>query len=675
MAQLLIFHSPNTIAMIELRYLFLFFIPFFALTSSLPAQTSLVDSLQQAVQNHSEDDEEKIRLLGQLALAYSNISPSECRRLAQEIRLVSLKIGYDKGIGISDQIIGISHSIQGDYGIALQSYLNALETFRRLDDSSAMGKNLSNIAGIYYNQGSWEKAEEYASEALKIITQSAPKDRMGIGSTALGLGLIKVKTGKFDEAFDLYDLAQEIFRQENNHQRIGMALSAIGELYEMQKDYSRAMYYMQQALELKEKIGDPVGQANTLLYMAGLLDKQGQRNKAKRMLAKSMAIAKEKSLNHIMAQVYKKYKNFSLDKGDYKSAYAYQELYMNYQDSISLKSSSKALAELKLKHSIESDRQRSELLQKDRKLQTALVNEQKATIRNQRIMNAAITILALSMLVLVITLLFNREKLKQSNRMLIQEQRKNSAKKVELEELNKSKDKWFALMCHDYKQPLTFLQGALDLLNEGSLSNQEQNMLLLEMHDRVKNTSSMLDNLLFWAQDQQHGIVVRKERLDMEVLVNENLFLLDSVLKKKNLGIQLEMGHRSQVWGDRHMLHLVTKNLLQNAIKLSKPHQKIRIYSEIVENKLCIHIADSGLSIPQHYLDQIFQFDSRRVLEGFVNERGLGVNLLIARDFIEKNGGKIWARNVSDIGNVFSFCLPYAGNFQGNEEFEMLFNE
>ncbi|MCI4667877.1 MAG: tetratricopeptide repeat-containing sensor histidine kinase [Bacteroidia bacterium] len=659
--------------MVQARWIIILSFTFIPLWSPLSAQQYLVDSLQKVVDQHAHDDEEKVKLLTRLAFAYRIISPPESRRIAADIKELSLRIGYQKGVGVSEQITGISHSIQGEYGLAINSYILALDVFKRIKDSVAIGKNLSNIAGVYYNQGNFKQAEEYSLEALEIVSHST--NRASIAATALGLGLIRSYLGKYDQSKKHYELALEIFKQEGDPQRISHTYSSLGDLYEVQKDYPRAMHYFQRSLEIKEEIGDKVGIANLKVNIGRLYISQDMLAKAEKVLNESKVISEEAGLNHTLVAVYQNLDRLNVKKGNYKSAHKFQSLFMQYKDSIFKESTNKDLEELKMSYAIERNRQQNEILEKDRELQEAVMKEQKSTIKTQKILNGAITLVAISMFILIISLLRSRERIKSSNELLKIEQQENEAKQQELEELNKTKDQWFAMMCHDFKQPLTFMQGALSLLNEGTLSESEHKMLLVEIEERVTSTSSLLDNLLYWAQDQQHGIVIRKERVDLEVVISESLFWLDGAIKKKNLSINVEMGYRSLVWGDRNLLNLVVRNLLENAIKLSKSGQKVRIYAELMDKKLCVHIADSGINIPQKYLDRLFRFDSRRVLEAFAKERGLGINLLMARDFIQKNDGEIWARSVSEFGNVFSFCLPYAGDFQGNEEFEMLFVE
>lgn len=629
-------------------------------------QQSLVDSLEKVLLDHSKEDTKKVDLLVQLSFAYRNTNPKETRRVASQVRDLSLRLNYQRGLGQAHQLEGISYAIQGDFSHALTPIIRAIDIFEELGDLEGIAKNNSNLAGIFYALGNKKKAAEYANKALEVIKKTNNEE--GIATTQLAVGVIQEGMGKYDEALESYTFALDHFKKTKNSQRLASTYQSIGDLYMSKKDLTRSLRYYEMSLKTREAIGDKTGKATTLVAIAELNEKLGQTDQAYRSLNMAIIIAKELELNNLLMYIYKQFATLDARKGNFASAYKNQMEYDKYKDIVFQQTNNQELTRLEKQHQMEQELQSTRLFQTQNDLQKAKLSSQEGTIRTQRIIAGGIGVITIISLILAFVLWQNRRRIKASNDLLLQEKEANEEKALELTLLNQTKDQWFALMCHDFKQPFSFLEGALGLLNERKLSPQEQEMLLGEMEDRVKNHSLVLDNIIYWAQDQQQAIVVRKEKLDMEQIISETLFLMDSLVQKKKISFVNHIDHRAQVWADRNMVHLVVRNLLTNALKLSDTGQQVKIHSQIQDDMLIVHVIDSGISIPKDYLDKLFDFDSRRIIEGFAKERGLGVNLLVSRDFIHKNGGEVWVRNLPGRGNVFSFSLPYAGPELPNKE-------
>ncbi len=641
------------------KHIYILLLGLVLFSSHTLAQQKLVDSLHKELDLHQEADTARIRLLVQLAFAYRNTSPEECRRLAGEIKDLALRINYKRGVGISHQLKGVSYAIQGDFSEALNAFLMSLDVFKSTQDSASIGRSLSNIAGIYYNQNNFKQAEKYSRQALEIVINQG--DPESIATTNQGLGVIQVKLGKYDEAERRYEVALDIFKKAGNAQRVAGVYQAMGTLFIDKNEPGRALNYLHQSLEVRKEIGDRVGTAAVLLALGELQADLNRYTAAEKSLDEAKLLAEDLRLSTILAGVYEEKTKIDEARGDYRSAYQNQGKWIIYKDSVYKKGVEQDLASMKLRHEVEENLKDNKLLKQQQELQDVKLSEREATIRSQQIVSGAAIVVAIILAIFIFILISSRKKIQESNTLLREEQREHIKKQKELEELSRTKDQWFAMVCHDFKQPFSFMQGALGLLNGGSLEPHEREMLLIEMEERVINNSLMLDNLLYWAQDQQHGIVIKREQLDIEHIINENIFLLDSVIRKKQVDIQNNIQSTSLVWADRNMMHLVVKNLLDNAIKISGLGGKIRINEETQDKSLVIHIGDSGQDIPKQYLEKLFDFDQRRVLEGITKERGIGLNLILAKDFIEKNEGEIWVRNVPGKGNVFSFSLPFAG--------------
>ena len=105
------------------------------------------------------------------------------------------------------------------------------------------------------------------------------------------------------------------------------------------------------------------------------------------------------------------------------------------------------------------------------------------------------------------------------------------------------------------------------------------------------------------------------------------------------------------------MIHLIVRNLISNAIKFSQHGGSIKITSQIKGNDFIMCISDSGVGISKQNQKKLFEQETFTT-RGTDNEEGTGLGLLLCKDFIEKNGGKIWVESKIGVGTKFFVQIP-----------------
>ncbi|MDY0202021.1 MAG: ATP-binding protein, partial [Tenuifilaceae bacterium] len=113
-----------------------------------------------------------------------------------------------------------------------------------------------------------------------------------------------------------------------------------------------------------------------------------------------------------------------------------------------------------------------------------------------------------------------------------------------------------------------------------------------------------------------------------------------------------------QVFADKAMLSIVIRNLISNAIKFTQPHGQITIASAIKHNELTVSVIDNGVGIPKEDIDKLFKIDTVYTTRGTQEEKGTGLGLILCKEFIKKNKGRIWVESTDKMGSIFSFSLP-----------------
>ncbi|HEY0744486.1 MAG TPA: HAMP domain-containing sensor histidine kinase [Chryseosolibacter sp.] len=229
--------------------------------------------------------------------------------------------------------------------------------------------------------------------------------------------------------------------------------------------------------------------------------------------------------------------------------------------------------------------------------------------------------------------------------------------KEKLEELNSLKDKIFMIISHDLRSPLHSLKALIILLNESELiTPQEFKMLLKGLKHNVDQTYDLLDNLLVWSKSQMKGFVVRRDGISIHDIVAETTALLLSNAEKKKLNIVNHIHQHLFARGDEDMIKLVLRNLISNAIKFTGEGGCITIGAKQDGQQVMISVSDTGVGIDILEQSEVFKYSQSKT--GTNEEKGAGLGLMICKEFIEKNHGRIWIDSELGRGSTFTFSLP-----------------
>lgn len=232
-------------------------------------------------------------------------------------------------------------------------------------------------------------------------------------------------------------------------------------------------------------------------------------------------------------------------------------------------------------------------------------------------------------------------------------------KEQKLEELNITKDKLFSIIAHDLRSPLTTLTTLVNLFNEGLLEEGEIRPLMEELSKNMNYTSQLVDNLLYWAGDQLKGEHLETTLFDLKALVETNLHLFERKAERKKIRLSVDWKTPLYlIFADKNMIDLVLRNLVSNAIKFTSKGGFVKIIVTQKSNTaLEVCVSDTGMGIAPEKLERIFSKDLEST-NGTENEKGTGLGLMLSKEFVEKNEGKIWVESEVGQGTSFYFTMP-----------------
>ena len=245
-------------------------------------------------------------------------------------------------------------------------------------------------------------------------------------------------------------------------------------------------------------------------------------------------------------------------------------------------------------------------------------------------------------------------------RLKLQEQSK------ELLELNASKDKFFSIIAHDLRGPFNGFLGLTQIMAEDlpNLTMGEIQEIAVNMRDSSANLFRLLENLLQWAKIQRGLIVFNPENLVLSSIVNESVEMLIESAKRKVIELDIDIPDHQKVFADSNLLQTIIRNLVSNAIKFTHRSGKISISAKVTDNNSVeIAVKDNGIGMSPLLIKQLFRIDIQTGRRGTDDELSTGLGLLLSKDFVEINGGKIWVKSNPDKeseekGSTFYFTVP-----------------
>jgi PAS domain S-box-containing protein len=244
-------------------------------------------------------------------------------------------------------------------------------------------------------------------------------------------------------------------------------------------------------------------------------------------------------------------------------------------------------------------------------------------------------------------------------------QRKNA--EMEITRLNEQlqfalaeKDKFFSIIAHDLRSPMTGIIGVARLLvdNVRDYSANEMHKYALAMKESAENLFYLLENLLEWSRLNRGMIKFEPDEFGLEDLILKATDLLQTVADQKKIALRCTVPSEVKVFADKRMLAIVLRNLLSNAYNFSNPGSSVSIMATQEKATIVIAVEDNGVGMDQDAAASIFTLDNITSQNGTKGELGSGIGLILCKEFVEMHGGRIWVESTSDQGSIFKFSLP-----------------
>lgn len=201
----------------------------------------------------------------------------------------------------------------------------------------------------------------------------------------------------------------------------------------------------------------------------------------------------------------------------------------------------------------------------------------------------------------------------------------------ELQEANRTKDRFFSIIAHDLRGPLATLTGILDLLSGdwAGWSEGERKSMVGQLGASRRRVSGLLENLLLWARNQTGTLEVHPEPVSAVDLVAGVLDLLRDGALAKEIELVQEPGPVPLLHTDRNMLETIVRNLAGNALKFTPRGGRVTVETAWSGGLFRVTVSDNGTGIPAQELPRLFHPDGHVKHPGTEQEQGTGLGLVL----------------------------------------------
>lgn len=599
----------------------------------------------------------------------------------------------------------------GDYGEALENAKRAISIFEDIEDTKHIPNLLMKISIIYLKLSSYDQSLAYAlallskQENTKDINAIAsasnqvarvysrlklydyasrylertlaldsnvltPKNR---ASALRSFASIKKNLGDYPAALIYAEEARSEFEKIKDLRGVVSVDRTLSDIYKMQGDIEKALRYRESALALSIEIDDKWSEGSSLIYL-GELYAEADLNKARKFLSKGLAIASDLEAKSLQQKAYQGLMRVERLAGKHQKALSYYDFTYELMQEINSEEIENRVAELKIVQETEKNERMIEELKK-----TKVINElelgrraaefeilnKKNTIsllelkqeRSSRLFFVGLTIIAgLTLAFVYMRYRYSRHAEQTLNDRNVEIEKKNA----NLEELNRTKDRFFSIVSHDLRAPIASVVSLAELLQDSLESDdlKTAKKYTVAITEASNQTYDLVEELLSWAVFQLQNADPLPRQHSAREICQSTIQQLDALAKSKKIWIENQVTKEETLFADRNIVSTVIRNLIANAIKFTPHEGSILVFSEVNQNSITIHIKDSGIGVSEKDQENIFRIDKLVSRRGTDGESGTGFGLSFCKDLIEKNNGQLNLISKPGKGSDFFLTLP-----------------
>jgi len=543
----------------------------------------------------------------------------------------------------------------GSYDIAMKKFMLALSIYESTNNKLGISKCLM-------GQGLVQQGIERNHEAIKLFKRAIILNKE-IGNTVLlsknvlNIGISEEELKEYESAYENFISAYKMSISNRDFEMQHLSLNKLGRIHYFRNNLDSSVYYY------KKLISDKNSPNNWELAFAytGLSEtflKKGNYHLSEKYGIIGFQMAKSADAKWDMARASGILSEVFSKSKKYDEAYKYLKINKEYQDSIFDESKLQQINLLQLN---------SKEAENDK---LATLNEiSKQKLKYGRILVVCMVLFLFFLLVIIFQYYRNTkikqklyEELEQKNADIQKRKALIKSQNKTLSDLNQTKNRLFSILSHDLKSPIASIQQVLELLKFGNISDEEMKIISEHLIIQVESTSRLLNNMLHWSITQLDGAKIYRENFYLDEILMDAIGAMILTIDNKQITVNhIHPKNEQKIRADVGHVRVILNNLLSNAVKFTPKNGIITINYSEDKSFYKLHITNSGSEISQQKMDEILNFEKRMYSEkGTGLEEGTGLGLLLVKQFIFDNKGKLQIINRPEGGTEFIVCFEKA---------------
>lgn len=223
--------------------------------------------------------------------------------------------------------------------------------------------------------------------------------------------------------------------------------------------------------------------------------------------------------------------------------------------------------------------------------------------------------------------------------------------------------KFIANVSHDFRSPLTSMNGYLEAMMDGTIPGEQHEKYLKIVKNETERLTKLTNNLLTLNNLNITGTNLDISDFDINRTIKNTAAIFEGTCKKKHISFHLVLtGENLYVSADKGKIEQVLYNLIDNAIKFSKPDSSIKLETSEKNETIFVSVKDSGIGIPKENLKLIFDRFYKTDHSRGRDKKGTGLGLSIVKEILNAHHENINVISTVDVGTEFIFTLPRSKN-------------
>lgn len=564
--------------------------------------------------------------------------------------------------------IGYNYYNQGDYPQALEYYQTALNQLLEINRYAEIPNIYRDMAISQAYMGNPEKALALFNEGLEMSLKFGHK--YDAASAYNNIGYLYTLQGDYDKSLEHLDKGLAMANELQSPSLLGTLYGSYGDLYLEMKDYGKVVYYLEKSLDISRKLGYKHDMAMQLTALSRYYLELKQYTKALTNGEEAISLTSEIGARLPLKDALGIKAKTLAALGQGMKAYETHVAYMAVADSLFNADKTKAFTRLEADYEFQQEKDSIQFATEKEKLAlNATIESGKA-----RQLATLIGLTAVGLILLVLGVFYYKNQKKNQLLTALNGEIQNQnieikSQRDHLNDLNKTKSKFFSIISHDLRSPMSSFQALSDVIdfNLKQENYDEIKEINQEVVKRSKEIGSLLDNLLSWAVNEEGQFPFNPTTVSVKEAIDEVVDIYLPVARYKNIELRNDADASHHIWADANSFKTIIRNLVSNAIKFTAAGGEIILSSRIENDKVLISVSDSGVGLNARQKQKLFENEvGQNSGIGTAGEKGVGLGLRLVRDFVKMNKGKIEVTSEEGKGSRFEISLLQYQNVEVN---------